>query len=220
MNSLQLRELVEKVGNTDEYVLFKVRLRGIERNESKIEMLWYMYKIAKYTDIFSEDVREFIFDEKVNYKEVSEKHGVTEGNLKNKIFRQMKKFSDLIGSDIYEDVKQGTVSEEESKYIIEDLRRVYKKREKVIDTLEDNFYEDIFLGRNISRDFSDIDDEDYTFARDVISRLSVPASKFMLDNLDYELKDYIVYLIQTPSDRLTQRDKDRKENLMSFLKIN
>lgn len=219
MNSLQLREMIERVGNTDEYVLFKVRLRGLERNETKLEMLWMMYKIAKYTDVFTDEVREFLFNEDVNYKSVSENYGVTESNFKNKIFRQMKKFSELIGSNLYEDVKNNNITEEESYYILEDLKSIYNKREKVVKTLESNFYEDIFSGRDISKDFSDIDDEDYVFARDAISRISIPATRFILDNLEEDFLDYIVFLIQTPEDRLTQRDRDRKENLLGFLKI-
>lgn len=219
MNSVKLKELIEKVGSTDDFNVFRLRLRGIEKNIVKISTLWYAYKIAKFTDIFSSEVRAFLFEQPKTYKEISEEFGVSEGNLKNKIHRQMKKYAEIIGCDLFEEIKNGTITEESCKMLLDDLKAHYDKQEKVKVMLEDNFYEDIFTGRKMEVEFKDISNDDYTFARDIFARFSKPANNYLMENLDDNLKDYIVYLLTTPESRLLYSEKLRKENLYNFLHL-
>ena len=219
MNSIKLKEFLKRVGNTDDFITFKLRLRGLQRDEKKVEVLWTIYKIIKNSDIFSDEVKEYFLAESSNYKDISLKFGVSESNLKNRIFRQTKKFFDLLGSDLIEDIINNELNDIECEYIHKDLKQLLKNRKIKNNTIEDYFSEDIFSNANLNQDFSFIDEEDFLLARDILSRFSIPANEFMLKNLDSELKDYIVYLLVTPESHLLMEDKARKENVLTFFHL-
>lgn len=220
MNSVKLKELIERAGSTDEFSVFQVRFRGIERNTTKISTLWYAYKIAKFTDIFSSDVRAYLFEQPKTYIEVSNEFNVSVGTLKNKIHRQTKKYAEIIGCDLFEEIKNQTISEESCKLLLDTLKRYFDRQEKVKVMIEDKFYEDIFTGRKLDVEFNDIDEEDFILARDIFARFSKPANNFLMSNLDDKVKDYIVYLINTPENHLVEKDKIRKANIYRYLRLN
>lgn len=219
MNSIKLKEFLKRVGNTDDFITFKLRLRGLQREEKKIEVLWVIYKIIKNTDIFTYEVKEYFLSDSSSYKDISLKFDVSESNLKNRIFRQTKKFFDLLGSDLIEDVINNELNDIECEYILKDLKELLKNRKIKNNSIEDYFNEDIFGDANLNQDFSNIDEEDFLLARDILSRFSIPANDFMLNNLDSELKDYIFYLLITPDSHLLVEDKARKENVLAFFHL-
>jgi hypothetical protein len=218
MNSKSLRELITKVGYTDDWKLFNLRIKGDVKGEYRILSLWFSYKIARFTDMFTEEVRDFFFN-KASYKELYEKYGISEGVLKNNIFRQVKRYYQYIGTDIYYGILEGKISEEEAKVFAEDLKLKFDSLKKVNIRIEDLFYEDIFSGSRIDHNFTSITNEQFNEARDKVSRLSIEATQFLINNLDVKLKDYIVYLLTTDDKKLISTDRERKENLILFLKL-
>lgn len=218
MNSKSLRELIEKVGYTDDWKLFNLRIRGPLNGENKILSLWFSYKIAMFTDIFTDEVRDFFF-KKATYKELYEKYGITEGVLKNNIFRQVKRYYTLIGRDLYYDSLNGEITEEEAAIFSRYLKEKFDSMNKINTRIEDYFYEDIFSGSRLDHDFTSISNEQFNEARDKISRLSIKATQFLLSTLDAKVKDYVVYLLTTETDKLVLKDRERKENLILFLKL-
>lgn len=222
MNSIEMKEFTDLIGGTEDKALFKVRLRSITKDNDALNMLWLIYRIAKDTDVFTDDVKDIIFNKKT-YKEVEDKYGITSSNLKNNIFRQMKKYSRILGSELYSDVKTNNITSQECTYISEDLLEVYKDMNKSSSSISSLFYVDLITDYTHSTEdeeiFTKIDDDDFKFARDCFVKLSIPATHFMIENLDDSLKKYIAYLITTPEQRLTEKDILRKQKLSQFLKI-
>lgn len=217
-NSKSLRDFIEEVGYAEDWDMFYIRLKGKIKGESQLLSLWFSYKIAKFTRIFTHDVRDFFF-ENMSYREISEKYGIHEAVIKNNIYRQVRKYYDLIGRDLYKDILNGVISEQEAAVYVEDLKKKYESLPKLENRLEDYFYEDIFSGSRLDHDFSTITQEEFLEARDKISRLCKPATQFLIQNLDSKLKDYVVYLLKTDSRYLSEVDRERKENLVLFFKL-
>lgn len=218
MNSRTLRDLIEKVGYADDWRVFNLRLRGDIADPNIILSLWFSYKIARYTHVFTDEVREFLFDNK-SYKELYTKYGISDNVIKNNIYRQVKRYYDIIGRDLYSDYKKGILSKEDSEAYAKHLKLRYDEMSKLKPGIEDYFYEDIFSEADYSRDFRSISTEQFIEARDKVSRLSIEVNQFLINTLDPVLKDYIAYLLITSDSRLVKEDLERKENLKLFLKL-
>lgn len=218
MNSKTLKELIEKVGYTEDWRVFNLRLKGDIKDSNVILSLWFSYKIARYTQVFTDEVREFLFENR-SYRELYNKYNIGEGVIKNNIYRQVKKYYEIIGRDLYKDYEDGLIDESESLSYANYLESKYNELDKTSKRIEDYFYEDFFSGANVGRDFRSISNEQFIEARDKISRLSIEVNQFLLSNLDDGLVDYIAYLLTTSNNRLLAVDLERKENLKFFLKL-
>lgn len=218
MNSRSLRDLVDKVRGTGDWNLFNLRVGGEVGGVSEKFSLFLSYQLARNTHLFSDEVWGFIFDSGT-YREISEKYGITEGVLKNKIFREVRDYYELVGMDLYYELKRGSLTEAEIDLIGVDLKEKYDGMRKRSESINDYFTKDIFTGSESRQDFSSISNDQYINARDIVSRLSIPANQFLVSRLDKKLIDYVAYLLTFDKDRMGSVDLERRENLIMFLKL-
>lgn len=218
MTSKSLKRLLRDVGYTEDWKLFNLRIRDKIGGSNQIYSLWVAYKIARFSQFFSPDVFDFYFSN-ATYRELSIKYNTSEGVLKNNVFRQTRRYYDLLGADLYADMLAGKISEADAITYKSDLQSKFESMELRGTPIESYFYEDIFSGAKMHSDFALVTQEEYEEARDKLSRLSRPATEFLLGTLDDRLKDYIVYLLTTKDSMLVSVDRERKSNLLLFMKL-
>ena len=218
MNSRRLKELVGFAGKTDSFPLFKLRFQNKVGGNTQIYALFLAYKIARYTDIFTEEVRSFYFDD-ATYSEIAEVYGVSESVAKNNVFRQTKKYFDLIGRDLLGECMDELIDDGEARLIVRDLEEKYSSLGKLGVSLEDLFNENIFLDYEYSYAFNEVSDDQFKMIRDVMTRLSKPAVRYLLDRQDKVLVNYVVYLLNAHDDDLNELSLARKRSLILFLKL-
>lgn len=218
MNSRRLKELVVFSGKTDSFPLFKLRFQNKIVGDTQIYALFLTYKIARYTTVFTEDVRSFYFDD-ATYSEIAEVFGVSESVAKNNVYRQTKKYFDLIGRDLLGECMDELIDDEEARLIVRDLEEKYNSLDKLDKPLEDYFNENIFLGYEYSYEFNDVSDEQFKMIRDVMTRLSRPAVKYLYDRQEKVLVNYVVYLLNAHDDDLDEVSLERKKSLILFLRL-
>ena len=218
MNSRRLKDLLGFSGKTDDFALFKLRLSGKVRGEYQLFALFLSYKIARYTDVFTDDVRDFYFED-ATYRELHEKYGIGESVLKNNVHRQTRRYFEIIGRDLLGEFMDELIDDEEALMIVEDLQEKYDKMDKISVTLEDMFYANIFLGYRYHEEFADVQDDEFKMIRDVVARISKPAVDYLVSRQDRVLLDYVVYLLTTGDVHLNEIDRDRKASLIMFLRL-
>ena len=218
MNSRRLKELVAFSGKTDSFPLFKMRFQNKIVGDAQIYALFLTYKIARYTTVFTEEVRSFYFDD-ATYSEISEVFGVSESVAKNNVYRQTKKYFELIGRDLLGECMDDLIDDEEARLIVRDLEEKYNALDKLDKPLEDYFNENIFLGYEYSYEFNNVSDDQFKMIRDVMTRLSKPAVKYLYDRQEKVLVNYVVYLLNTHDDDLDEVSLERKKSLILFLRL-
>lgn len=218
MNSRRLKELVAFSGKTDSFPLFKMRFQNKIVGDTQIYALFLMYKIARYTKVFTEEVRSFYFDD-ATYSEISEVFGVSESVAKNNVYRQTKKYFEIIGRDLLGECMDELIDDDEARLIVRDLEEKYNELDKLDKPLEDYFNENIFLGYEYSYEFNEVSDEQFKMIRDVMTRLSKPAVKYLYDRQEKVLVNYVVYLLNSHDDDLDEVSLERKKSLILFLRL-
>lgn len=218
MNSRRLKELVGFSGKTDSFPLFKLRFQNIIGGDTQIYALFLTYKIARYTTVFTDEVRSFYFDD-ATYSEIAEVFGVSESVAKNNVYRQTKKYFEIIGRDVLGECLDELIDDDEARLIVRDLEEKYSSLDKLEPSLEDMFNANIFLGYEYSSEFHEVSDEQFKMIRDVMTRLSKPAVAYLLDRQDKVLVNYVVYLLSAHDDDLDDISLERKKSLVLFLRL-
>lgn len=217
LNSVQLKKLVQIVNNTGDYNVFKLRTRRHTNNEEEIALLWQIYVLGRNTTFFDADVREHIY-ENATYEELHNKYETTIPSLRNKVYRQLKILDDIAPIDIL-NLKEDKQPAEVIATLSAEILDLYNRTENIEKTLADYFIVDLFSNRDTRKDFSDFDEEDFLFARDIYARMSLPNVHFLADNLGEDVKDYFAYLLMTPVTHLSEKDLQRRKNVTAFLRL-
>ena len=217
LNSTQLKKLVSVVNNTPDYNVFKLRTRRIVNNDAETALLWYIYLLGRNTEFFDEDVREHLYANKT-YDELHAKYGTTIPSLRNKVYRQLKILDDIAPLDILQ-LKSDIQPQEVIEVLTSDIKALYERTPKIDVVLQDYFIVDLFTNRDITQDFSHVEDEDFLIARDIYARMSLPNINFLADNLQDVYKDYFAYLLTAPKRNLSEIDKQRRASTLAFLRL-
>ena len=220
MKTISITRLCKAAGYTKNREVFFKRLELQGFNDDSIRILWKMYKLLTMTDFTPKKIRE-VFKRDTKYSQVAEKYNITIGALKNEVHNFSRRLLDFFKIDVFETLSKGNNIDKEMLNTIEIIIDDLLNQHNLVETsLEDLFSVKIFdKAKGVyNSSFEDITDEDFINLRSKLVHFSIPSQKFILNNMDNNLINYGVYLLTTPYENLSERDKIRRNQLIKFTK--
>lgn len=216
-----ITRLTKVVENTKDKNAFKVRIKyyGVE-DEDEIRVLWKVYKLVHFTNMFSEPIRRALW-EGGNYEEIAKRYDIPFNTLKTEAYLGCRELLGVFGKDIIRDILEiKEVDKEELKdaeLILDDLLNNHYTVEK--EYIEDFFTVDIFKVKYSDEDFSDIDRDEFVTLRNTLVYFSRPSQQFIYEHINDRSKKYVAYLLETPENKLSGEDLQRRAEILKFTRI-
>jgi len=225
-NAISIRDFLNLGGKFRDERLMKTGIRRFTSNEKEIDILKKYYFLLVNTDYLREEVYELFIGQKT-HKEVVEEYRVHENYMRNIVHLEVKRVFKELTEDPYAIVRYGYYKEEQG------LREEIMERISIIlDSLLENVSikktRDLldFLVINIENHANSyneyeghIDQEVLQETIDRIKYLSKPYLERMFGGVDKRVLGFIVYLLTTNNNRLSERDEIIKEDICSELFI-
>ena len=219
MRTVSISQLSRAVEYTTDKDAFVFRLKFHKIDEDIINILWKMYKLIHLTDYAPERVREALKKDK-RYSDVARDYGVSVGTIKREVHDLSKRLQASWGGDLWEMVRN---KEEISPDYLRKLNVILDdsldRSNILIENIEDKFTVDLSKYRIKRGDYKNITDEDFLSMRQKMTTFSKNAQKFILDNMDETLVGYGLYLLSEKDTNLSDKERQRKEELQRFTMI-
>lgn len=219
MKTISITRLCKDVEYTMNKDVFELRLKYKKVPDKYISILWKFYYLIKFTDFAPDRMRD-LFSRSTTYQDVADKYEVSLGAIKTEVFLFTKSVSEIFPIDFIDMIKNGEeLDETYYKYTDTILGELIQNSKAVFYGLQDSFTVNIFEDVNIKEDFSNITDDDYLKLRSKLVIFSKPSQDFIYENMDKNLLNYGAYLLCTKDGLLSDKDKERKEDLLKFTKL-
>lgn len=220
MKTRSITRLLKLVDYTTDYTSFDVRLRFAGIDNQYTPFLWDLYRLLRFTDFTPEHVKE-VFNSDNTYSDVADKFELSVGSIKTEVHNFSKKLAEIFQGDILEDIlDKKDIDHDYFRNVELIVMDSLERREIDLKGLSGKVFTVDILNVNFKKEeLPEINTEEFLSLRNKIVSFSIPSQKFVYDNMPQEHKAYVSYLLNTPSGNLTEADKQRREEILKFCKI-
>lgn len=210
-----IRKLVDLGSEKRDSGLVRLRAKEFTTCDAELSMIENYYRLVVNSTYFREEAYDFLVRGK-SYRQIIEKHGIKDSNLRNVIYRETRRLFRELQHDPLGKVINGECTKElieviESRICELEEKETYRDYNSVTDL----FTFDIESKSQLDREFNrNIEDDDFKDLVDVLKYFVRPYQDVLLDQLDERYLGYILYLLKMDEKSLLDVDKERKKYIM------
>lgn len=219
-NSPSIKNLLKLGGKNNNKDIFKVNIGRFTENSDELHLLERYHYLIVNTDFLRDESYDFFVNGK-GYKQIIEQYGINENYMRNIIYREVTRVFEEISDDPLAVVRYRNYVEDKRERkelverLIEQIETIIKKSNiRKTDKLKEYMLVDFgeYAG-NDKYESTDIDENEYEEFVERMKYLSQPYLKKLFGMVDTNIFNYIDYLLTTPDRKLSDRDKDKKQEL-------
>lgn len=208
--SKHIKDFLKHSGIKRSPVILESTLSAKGFTSQQIETSLHYLDLLKNTNLFSKITRSFyIFGD--SYDKIMKENNVNKGVVGNTITRETKRFFDLVGVDIFQEIKNNYGNPQTLAYysqLLIELKNTYSEpksdlaKQLVIDLID-------YIPRSIEV-APEFKEEDLVNVLNRIQSLSRPYLELIFNSANPELMGYIKYLIDSDDSTLSPKDIETK----------
>lgn len=211
MSTKKIKDFLGLSGNNRSSIILESKLLSMAMPKNKQEVLLEYLDLLKNSSILKPVAYDFYIN-RLNYKELQNKYGLSKIQVSNKINRSTSKLFEEIGSDVYEEMLRRDITAREIEYYRKFIMKLKVRFKKQNNELTEQLLIDIneYFPKIVEENPGITQDELAIIAKK-FETLSKPYLNILLNAIDDKQLGYIKYLLLTDNKELSSKDVINKE---------